>query len=114
MRDVSARCCKRRLWIVIGVIFLLCSLAFNQGVALASETDEQLVDYQGYEASESIVQVVLLYQDTNNVYHVLQSGSGILVGESTVITNNHLNSINSNIPNNKYNCNNSTNHTSRC
>lgn len=90
MKHVSARCCKRRLWIVIGVIFLLCSLVFNQGVALASETDEQLADYQGYEASESIVQVVLLYQDTNNVYHVLQSGSGILVGESTVITNNHL------------------------
>lgn len=90
MKRVSATRCRKRLWTVVGVIFLLCSLAFSQGVALASESDEQEIEYQGYEVSESIVQVVLLYQDTNNIYHVLQSGSGILVSESTVITNNHL------------------------
>lgn len=43
-----------------------------------------------YDATNSVVQVVLLYQDDNSVYHIIQSGSGVVVDDTTVITNRSL------------------------
>ena len=43
-----------------------------------------------YNVSGSIVQVVLLYQDEDMNSHIIQSGSGILLDENTVITNRQL------------------------
>lgn len=41
-----------------------------------------------YNISNGIVQVVLVYQDSEGSYHIIQSGSGIVVDSSTVITSN--------------------------
>lgn len=72
------------LFIVFGYVFC------NVGITLAEEVLTEPESIPQYNTKDSIVQVVLLYQDENMVYHILQSGSGILVDETTVITNNHL------------------------
>lgn len=41
-----------------------------------------------YNISNGIVQVVLVYQDSGGSYHIIQSGSGIVVDSGTVITSN--------------------------
>jgi len=89
MKRVSFDCYRRCITFIVSVVLVLSSVLCS--VFSASATDSQETqEFQGYDASDSIVQVVLLYQDTNSVYHILQSGSGILVDNKTVITNNHL------------------------
>lgn len=85
----------RKRCLVTGVLLLFfVSLFYNSmgvanaaAVSFAKSGDES---FTGYETEDSIVQVVLLYQDENSKYYILKSGSGILVDGSTVITNNHL------------------------
>ena len=75
----------------ICILFIVFSyLSCNVGIIYSEETLTEQESIQQYNAKDSIVQVVLLYQDENMIYHILQSGSGILVDETTVITNNHL------------------------
>ncbi|MBE5932635.1 MAG: FHA domain-containing protein [Lachnospiraceae bacterium] len=90
MKKMSFLCCKRYIALIVSLVLVFVSVIFNVSSISATESDTEEVVFEGYNASESIVQVVLLYQDTNSVYHILQSGSGILIEGKTVITNNHL------------------------
>lgn len=56
----------------------------------AKAADSAGEETPNYNASGSIVQVVILYQDENTNYHIIQSGSGVLLDEKTVVTNRHL------------------------
>lgn len=89
MKRVSFCWVKRYIALAVSVILAVSLLVFSGGKVCAADAQPQ-AEEEGYNAGESIVQVVLLYQDTDSVYHVLQSGSGILVDDRTVITNNHL------------------------
>ncbi len=89
MKRMSLMCYKKNITFIISVVLVFCSFFCSVFSVSATDSQDQEV-FQGYDASDSIVQVVLLYQDTNSVYHILQSGSGILVDNKTVITNNHL------------------------
>lgn len=82
---------KQKVYIAICIVLFIFSYLFcNVGIIFAEDVSAQQESIPQYNAKDSIVQVVLLYQDENMVYHILQSGSGILVDENTVITNNHL------------------------
>lgn len=72
------------LLMVFGCLFCNTKTIFAEDVSVEQGSIPQ------YNTKDSIVQVVLLYQDQNMIYHILQSGTGILVDETTVITNNHL------------------------
>lgn len=82
---------KQKVYRAICIVLFIFSYLFcNVGIIFAEDVSAQQESIPQYNAKDSIVQVVLLYQDENMVYHILQSGSGILVDENTVITNNHL------------------------
>lgn len=82
---------KQKVYRAICIVLFIFSYLFcNVGIVFAEDVSAQQESIPQYNAKDSIVQVVLLYQDENMVYHILQSGSGILVDENTVITNNHL------------------------
>lgn len=53
-------------------------------------TSETSVEKPQYNAAVSTVQVVLVYQDESQVYHILQSGSGVVLDSSSVVTNKQL------------------------
>ncbi len=89
MKKVSFLCVKKHIALAVSLILVASLLIFTGGNVCAADAQSQ-TEEEGYNTGESIVQVVLLYQDTDSVYHVLQSGSGILVDDKTVITNNHL------------------------
>ena len=92
MKIITNKNTRFIIFYIITVLIVTC--AFNSiGMAKAQVLNagtEDVDSFEGYDTEESIVQVVLLYQDQNSKYHILKSGSGILVDASTVITNNHL------------------------
>ncbi len=77
---------------LILVFILLLSVMGNSNAYYihAEETAEGGEEIPNYNAQGSIVQVVLLYQDENSIFHIIQSGSGILLDSNTVITNRQL------------------------
>ncbi len=84
---------RRSARALILALVLLLSVMGNSNVyyihaeKTAGEDEEEVPNYN---AQGSIVQVVLLYQDENAIFHIIQSGSGILLDSNTVITNRQL------------------------
>lgn len=76
---------------LILVFILLLSVMGNSSIyCIHAEKTAGEDEIPSYNAQGSIVQVVLLYQDENSIFHIIQSGSGILLDSNTVITNRQL------------------------
>lgn len=75
---------------VFFVVFLLALKAGQISVFASEEIVTEDGEKPNYNAAGSIVQVVLLYQDEEMNYHIIQSGSGFLVDQNTVVTNRQL------------------------
>lgn len=72
------------------VIFAVMAVVGRTGEYRLNAAESEGGEIPNYNASGSIVQVVILYQDENTNYHIIQSGSGILLDEKTVVTNRQL------------------------
>lgn len=90
---------RRKLYdAVVGLAFLgmiLGSFLWNYTPIFAQEetgdlTAENSTEAPHYNISNGIVQVVLVYQDEEGYCYILQSGSGIVVDSSTIITSQSL------------------------
>lgn len=81
----------KKLWKrLLLIVFFSLACAMGKYDICASESSGGEEEIPSYNASGSIVQVVILYQDDNTTYHIIQSGSGILLDENTVITNRQM------------------------
>ncbi len=81
---------NKRLLLMIFIFLIFICVAIKYDVYASEVNDSGDSEIPQYNASGSVVQVVILYQDENANYHIIQSGSGILLDENTVITNRHL------------------------
>ncbi len=79
----------KRLFLVLTMLAVVGMMGGYQSVAAESLQPED-EETPSYNASGSIVQVVILYQDENTNYHIIQSGSGIILDGTTVVTNRQL------------------------
>lgn len=80
---------KRLSVLMLGVLLMFgCS---NQVVAKEATTDVKTTGDTSLEAAkDSVVQVVIDYVDEQGNIYILKSGSGFLISNNVVITNNHL------------------------
>lgn len=80
------------LCMLFGIFHINCpqNTIYASEVSSEEETsvDEQELPY--YDIASATVQVVLVYLDENSNYHILQSGSGILVDPTNVITSKQM------------------------
>lgn len=75
----------KKIWIFLALFFMLYMGVMTRLVVFALG-DEVEPPAEPYNSTGSVVQVVFLYTDETGVRHIIQSGSGVLLNETGVLT----------------------------
>lgn len=94
MKNILSKLSKKTA-MLLALLLLFSSVLIPPVDVLAIDEEEITVPEEPYDSGSSIVQVIFYFQDDDGNNHILQTGSGILVAETTVITSHFTTTLGS-------------------